>query len=132
MEIAMKRLLVVAALLALPLPAASQTTSPLVEQGRALFNDPKLSGNGQLSCATCHPMNGHTDNKTYVVAEVVADGDPKGRSTPTLWGAGIRQASRDRRSNALRCARDQNRCHDFSLPVHDVGSKYELTKQGVR
>ena len=25
-------------------------------------------------------------------ADVVADGDPKGRSTPTLWGAGIRQA----------------------------------------
>ena len=68
-----------------PTPRSSNT-------GRALFNDPKLSGSGQLSCATCHPMNGHTDNKTYVVAEVVADGDPKGRSTPTLWGAGIRQA----------------------------------------
>jgi cytochrome c peroxidase len=55
MEIAMKRLLVVAALLALPLPAASQTNGPLIDQGRALFNDPKLSGSGQLSCATCHP-----------------------------------------------------------------------------
>src|SRR4029077_18505864 len=92
----MKRLVVLAALLALPLPALAQTPAPasaqLVDQGRALFNDPKLSGSGQLSCATCHPMNGHTDNKTYVVAEVVADGDPKGRSTPTLWGAGIRQA----------------------------------------
>jgi len=92
MEIVMKRLLVLAALLALPLPAASQSSSPPMDQGRALFNDTKLSGSGQLSCATCHPMNGHTDNKTYVVAEVVADGDPKGRSTPTLWGAGIRQA----------------------------------------
>src|SRR4029077_11767594 len=90
-EIAMKRLLVLA-LLALPLPAFGQANAQLVDQGRALFNDPKLSGSGQLSCATCHPMNGHTDNKTYVVAEVVADGDPKGRSTPTLWGAGIRQA----------------------------------------
>jgi len=87
----MKRLLVLA-LLALPIPALGQANAQLIEQGRALFNDPKLSGSGQLSCATCHPMNGHTDNKTYVVAEVVADGDPKGRSTPTLWGAGIRQA----------------------------------------
>jgi cytochrome c peroxidase len=80
----MQRLLVLAALMALPLPALAQTAdAQLVEKGRALFNDPKLSGSGQLSCAACHPMNGHTDNKTYVVAEVVADGDPKGRSTPT-------------------------------------------------
>src|SRR5262245_64523956 len=64
----------------------------LVAQGRALFNDPKLSGDGRWSCATCHPHEGHTDNKTYVGVEVVADGDPKGRSTPTLWGAGARQA----------------------------------------
>ena len=35
--------------------------------------------------------NGHTDNKTYVGVEVVPDGDPRGRSTPTLWGAGTRQ-----------------------------------------
>jgi cytochrome c peroxidase len=91
MEIAMKRL-VVLALLMMPLPAASQTSPALVEQGKALFNDPKLSASGQVSCATCHPMNGHTDNKTYVGLDIVADGDPKGRSTPTLWGSGIRQA----------------------------------------
>ena len=91
----MKRLLVLA-LLVLPLPAAlpaaSQTSPALIEQGKALFNDPKLSASGQVSCATCHPMNGHTDNKTYVGLDIVADGDPKGRSTPTLWGSGIRQA----------------------------------------
>src|SRR6478735_269980 len=91
MEMAMKRL-VVLALLMMPLPAASQTNNALIEQGRALFNDPKLSASGQVSCATCHPMNGHTDNKTYVGLEVVADGDPRGRSTPTMWGAGTRQA----------------------------------------
>ncbi|HZB52443.1 MAG TPA: cytochrome c peroxidase [Reyranella sp.] len=82
----MKRL-VVLALLVLPLPAALPAASPsspaLIGQGRALFNDPKLSASGQISCATCHPMNGHTDNKTYVGLDIVADGDPKGRSTPT-------------------------------------------------
>jgi cytochrome c peroxidase len=72
-------------------PAGSPDAA-LVAQGRALFNDPKLSGDGRWSCATCHPSNGHTDNKTYVGVEVVPDGDPKGRSTPTLWGAGTRQA----------------------------------------
>jgi cytochrome c peroxidase len=87
----MKRLLIVAASIALPLAASAQT-NPLVDKGRALFNDTSLSASGQYSCATCHPMNGHTDNKTYVGVDVVPDGDAKGRSTPTLWGSGSRQA----------------------------------------
>lgn len=91
----MKRLLA-AALVVLPLPAfaqgGAQASPQTIEKGRALFNDKSLSGSGQVSCATCHPMNGHTDNKTYVGLDVVPDGDPKGRSTPTMWGAGIRQA----------------------------------------
>ncbi len=59
-------------------------------KGRELFNDASLSGDGKTSCATCHFSTGHTNNKTYVGLEIVADGDPKGRSTPTLWGAGDR------------------------------------------
>jgi len=70
--------------------AAPQDSPAQIEQGRQLFSDTKLSGSGTLSCASCHPANGHTDNKTYVGIEVVADGDPRGRSTPTLWGAGNR------------------------------------------
>ena len=66
--------------------------TPLIAQGRALFNDVKLSGDGKWSCASCHPNHGHTNNKTYVGVDVVPDGDPLGRSTPTLWGAGTRQA----------------------------------------
>src|SRR5262245_11969322 len=85
---AMKRLIAIAALSLLPTAADAQ----LVDTGRALFNDPSLSAGGQWSCASCHPQNGHTDNKTYVGTNVVADGDPNGRSTPTLWGAGQRQA----------------------------------------
>src|SRR3954463_7057343 len=92
METGMKRLLVVAALMALPLQALPESNPALTEKGQALSNDKSLSASGQVSCATCHPMNGHTDNKTYVGLDIVADGDPKGRSTPTLWGAGIRQA----------------------------------------
>jgi cytochrome c peroxidase len=64
----------------------------LVAKGKALFEDVKLSGDGKWSCATCHPDNGHTNNKTYVGVDVVKDGDPKGRSTPTLWGMGSRRA----------------------------------------
>jgi cytochrome c peroxidase len=87
----MKRL-IACALIALPLQAFAQSDAALIDKGRALFNDTSLSGSGRYSCASCHPMNGHTDNKTYVGVEVVPDGDPKGRSTPALWGAGQRQA----------------------------------------
>jgi cytochrome c peroxidase len=70
-------------------PAASPE---LVAKGREIFNDPKLSADGRYSCATCHPDNGHTNNKTYVGLDVVDNGDPKGRSTPTLWGVTTRAA----------------------------------------
>jgi cytochrome c peroxidase len=70
-------------------PGAAQD---LVARGRELFNDTRLSGDGKWSCATCHPNNGHTDNRTYVGVTVVPDGDPKGRSTPTLIGVTTRQA----------------------------------------
>ena len=63
-----------------------------VAKGREIFGSTSLSGDGRWSCATCHPSEGHTDNKTYVGVEVVAHGDERGRSTPTLWGVGTRQA----------------------------------------
>ena len=72
-----------------PMQAAE---TPLIARGRALFNDVKLSGDGKWSCASCHPNHGHTNNKTYVGLNVVPDGDPNGRSTPTLWGVGTRHA----------------------------------------
>jgi cytochrome c peroxidase len=67
-------------------------SAELVAQGKALFNDAKLSGDGKWSCATCHPNNADTDNKTYVGVTVVKDGDPQGRSTPTMWGVTTRAA----------------------------------------
>jgi cytochrome c peroxidase len=72
--------------------AAGPASAELVARGRALFNDSGLSAEGKWSCASCHPSEAHTDNKTYVGVTVVADGEPTGRSTPTLWGAGFRRA----------------------------------------
>jgi cytochrome c peroxidase len=73
----------------LPVSAAE---APLVAKGRELFNDSKLSGDGNWSCASCHPDNAHTNNNTYVGVDVVPNGDPRGRSTPTMWGMGTRAA----------------------------------------
>ncbi|MBM3643170.1 MAG: c-type cytochrome [Alphaproteobacteria bacterium] len=89
----MLRCIIVAAALVAPALAQAQSNAALIEKGRALFSDPALSADGRWSCATCHPANGHTDNKTYVGLDVVADGDARGRSTPTLWGSGIRTAN---------------------------------------
>jgi len=75
--------------LALPDIAAAQDAT-LIAKGKQLFEDKKLSGAGETSCATCHPNNGHTDNKNYVGLNIVPDGQADGRSTPTLWGAGSR------------------------------------------
>jgi cytochrome c peroxidase len=80
-----------------PAPAAAPAAPPaapappaspeLIKRGEQLFNDTSLSASGQFACATCHPNGGRTDNKTYVGTEVVKDGTPEGRSTPTLLGA---------------------------------------------
>lgn len=49
--------------------------------GEALFFDPRLSGNGEVSCATCHdPARAFTDGRPLAVG--VGRGT---RRTPTLW-----------------------------------------------
>jgi cytochrome c peroxidase len=63
-------------------PADNQLTPARVELGKALFFDPRLSSDGNLSCASCHsPMLGWSDglptakgNKSKVL----------GRATPTI------------------------------------------------
>lgn len=47
-----------------PLPASPSPDSGRVELGRQLFHDPRLSGDGKISCASCHPLDqGGMDGK---------------------------------------------------------------------
>ena len=42
-----------------PIPKLKPLSTPLkqrVDLGRRLFNDPRLSGNGEISCSTCHNL----------------------------------------------------------------------------
>lgn len=59
----------------------------LMKQGRALFFDASLSGNGQKSCASCHnPTLGFTDGQRVSIG---FDGhQPLSRNTPTLLYSG--------------------------------------------
>ena len=53
--------------------------------GKRLFFDSRLSGDGKVSCATCHiPSHGFTDGRPFAIGI----DDRKGtRNTPTLWNS---------------------------------------------
>jgi cytochrome c peroxidase len=65
-----------------PAPADNQGTEARVKLGHALFFDPRLSGNGAVSCASCHnPSLGWSDG---LPTGIGIDGTRLGRATPTV------------------------------------------------
>src|SRR5262245_7454327 len=65
-----------------PEPADNRGTPERIELGRALFFDPRLSGNGTVSCGTCHnPALGWSDGLRTGVG---INGTVLGRATPTV------------------------------------------------
>jgi cytochrome c peroxidase len=72
------------------LPVIRDGFSPQqIDLGRYLFFDPLLSGNGQLSCASCHqPDKGFTDGLPHSIGQ---QGAVISRSAPSLWNAGLQQ-----------------------------------------
>lgn len=70
-----------------PAPANNQLNKTRIELGKKLFFDPRLSGDGNMSCATCHnPMLGWSDGlptgkgfKSMVL----------GRASPTIINTGF-------------------------------------------
>ena len=66
-----------------PAPAAAPITPAKTALGRALFEDARLSGDGTMSCASCHqPLLSFTDG---VARRPGHDGEPLPRRTPSLW-----------------------------------------------
>lgn len=65
-----------------PEPSDNRSTPDRIELGRALFFDPRLSGNGTVSCASCHnPALGWSDGLRTGVG---INGTVLGRATPTV------------------------------------------------
>lgn len=65
-----------------PIPPGNPLTSARVELGRQLFFDPRLSGDGTVSCATCHnPVMGFTDGRATSMGVRAQVG---GRSAPSI------------------------------------------------
>lgn len=75
-------------------------TPQQIDLGRFLFFDPALSGDGSLSCASCHePDKGFADG---LALSVGAQGRKTNRSSPTLWNSAFLSSFFwDARSNSL-------------------------------
>lgn len=70
-----------------PAPRHNPTTSAKAELGRLLFFDPRLSGNNQMSCATCHiPQQAFGDG---LALSPGADGQPLDRHTQSCLNVGF-------------------------------------------
>jgi len=70
----------------MPVPADNPMTVEKVELGKQLYFDKRLSGDGSVSCATCHnPTKAWTDNKP--VSNGIK-GQKGGRSAPTVINSG--------------------------------------------
>jgi cytochrome c peroxidase len=84
---------------ALP-PHRDGFTPQQIDLGRYLFFDPVLSGDGTLSCASCHdPARGLSDGRARSIGIHGADA---GRAAPTLWNvAFLKRFFWDARADSL-------------------------------
>jgi cytochrome c peroxidase len=70
-----------------PLTAAPALDPKRVQLGQRLFNDPRLSVNNTLSCASCHRLDkGGADDKPFSLG---FDGKPVEVNTPTVFNASL-------------------------------------------
>lgn len=84
---------------ALP-PHRDGFTPQQIDLGRYLFFDPVLSGDGTLSCASCHdPARGLSDGRPRSIGIY---GEDAGRAAPTLWNvAFLKRFFWDARADSL-------------------------------
>jgi len=71
---------------AAPAPADNPTTPAKVVLGRRLFEETRLSGDGSLSCASCHDLRGKAGGDGRATARG-SGGRIGPRNTPTVWNA---------------------------------------------
>ncbi len=73
----------------LPLPSSNPQTPEKIELGKQLFFDRRLSGDGTMSCATCHdPEKGYSDDLAISLSYPTTR---NWRNSPTLINVGYQQ-----------------------------------------
>ncbi len=71
------------------LPPPASVKAPLAELGRHLFFEPRLSGDGSRSCASCHlPERGFADG---LAQSRGYSGSEYFRNTPSLWSVRLKR-----------------------------------------
>ncbi|MEO0605719.1 MAG: cytochrome c peroxidase [Myxococcota bacterium] len=68
----------------------SPPPAPLVELGRKLFSDQRLSADRSRSCASCHPLDRY--GTTDIPSVSLAEGTVPGRNPPSVYNAGMQFA----------------------------------------
>ncbi|NHC40408.1 hypothetical protein G6549_10530 [Bacillus sp. MM2020_1] len=70
----------------IPIPKDNPMKPKVLKLGQTLFFDSRLSGNNQVSCATCHDPNlGYGDNRPTLKK---IDGTAGARNSPTIINSG--------------------------------------------
>ena len=68
-------------------PVNYEMSDPLIDLGRMLFYDPRLSISGNMSCNTCHGLNNYgMDGLRFSFGHT---GNPVGRNAPTVYNAAL-------------------------------------------
>ena len=70
------------------MPGAENDTPQLIELGRKLYMDPRLSINDAQSCASCHPLDNQRAGMDNLPRSPGAEGALGNRNTPTVLNAG--------------------------------------------
>ena len=68
-------------------PTEYEMSDPLIDLGRMLYYEPRLSINGNMSCNTCHGLNNYgMDGLRFSFGH---SGNPVGRNAPTVYNAAL-------------------------------------------
>ncbi|NUM43418.1 MAG: cytochrome-c peroxidase [Anaerolineales bacterium] len=71
-------------------PTGYEMTDELIDLGRMLYYEPRLSVNGNMSCNTCHGLNNYgMDGLRFSFGHT---GNPVGRNSPTVYNAALHTA----------------------------------------
>ena len=106
-----------------PLPAVPEQNPLQVELGRRLFNEPRLSVNNSLSCASCHRLEiGGADDKALSLG---FQGDPLTINTPSVFNASLNfRQFWNGRADTL-----ETQAHEVVQSPSEMGSHWEHVVQ---
>lgn len=108
-----------------PIPLTLKQDPARVEIGRLLFRDVRLSGNGRVSCASCHDLGkGGSDGRARSIG---VHGEPTAVSAPTVLNAALNfKQFWNGRADSLEAQVD----HVIQNPI-EMGSTWDQVVQKV-